>query len=32
MADDQPEISKKALKTYVPESEVMEDGDGENQS
>lgn len=33
MADEQPaEISKGAIKAYVPESEVMEADDGENQS
>ncbi len=35
MADEQPEISKKAIKAYVPESEVIpaEEADsGENQS
>lgn len=33
MADDQPEISNRAIKAYVPESEVMpEADDGENES
>lgn len=32
MADEQPEISKKAIKSYVPESDVMEADSGENQS
>lgn len=32
MADEQPEISGKAIKAYVPESEVMEADNGENQS
>lgn len=32
MAEDKPEISKKAIKTYVPESQVMEAESGENQS
>ena len=30
MADEQPEISNKAIKAYVPESEVMEVEDGAN--
>ncbi len=32
MADEDPEISKRAIKAYVPESEVMEADDGENES
>jgi hypothetical protein len=33
MDDENPEISKKAQKAYVPESEVMtEADDGENES
>lgn len=32
MAEDQPEISTKAIKAYVPESEVIEADNGENQS
>lgn len=33
MSDEQPEISKKAQKVYVAESQVMESvDDGENQS
>lgn len=33
MADEQPEISNKAIKAYVPESEVIPEADnGENQS
>lgn len=30
MSDKQPEISDKAIKTYVPESQVIEVDDGEN--
>lgn len=30
MDDKEPEISKKAIKAYVPESEIMETDDGEN--
>lgn len=30
MADEQPEISNRAIKAYVPESEVIEADDGEN--
>lgn len=33
MANEETDISKKAKQAYVPESEVMEEGDnGENQS
>jgi hypothetical protein len=30
MSDEQPEISAKAIKAYVPESAVIEADDGEN--
>lgn len=32
MADKTPEISKPAQKAYIPESEVMEADNGQNQS